>query len=174
MSRTVAQAVQHLSLRERWKRQRRCRGFRFRNDVMIVEPPSKRGVCGELRIADAQIGIGRVVSEAVFARATLHQRHPLTAQPLVSEQSCGSALPVRARQDGRQRHAILDRLIGALPEVRKHWMRGIAEQAQPSLGRTEDCQFRSEGAVMIKQSCWKFPTCRRNVLSDARLPTWPQ
>lgn len=59
---------------------------------MVVEPPAKRGVSGDLCVPDTQVGVGRVVSEAVLARATLDQRNSLTAKALISEQRCGSCL----------------------------------------------------------------------------------
>ena len=49
-----------------------CCGFCFRDDVMVVKPPSKSRVSGDLSVSDAEIGIGGVVSEAVFSRATLN------------------------------------------------------------------------------------------------------
>ena len=55
---------------------------------MIVQPSPKCGVRGDLGVADAQIGIGGVVAEAVFARAALDQCNPLAAQALIGEQ-CG-------------------------------------------------------------------------------------
>jgi len=61
--------------------------------------------------------------------AALELRYALASQPLVSEQGRRSRSAVCARQDGRERHTILNRLIGALAKVRKHWMRGIAEQS---------------------------------------------
>jgi hypothetical protein len=76
---------------------------------MVVEPLAEQGVGGDLGIADAQVGVGRVVPEAVLSRATLDQRDPLTAETLVSEESCGSNLSVRARQNRCQRHSVLYR-----------------------------------------------------------------
>ena len=41
---------------------------------------------------------------------------------------------VGARQNRRERHPVLDRLVRALPQMRQHRVRGIAEQAEPPVG----------------------------------------
>ena len=84
--------------------------------------------------SDTEIRIGGVVPHPILTRAAMNLRHALAAQPFVGEQGGRRRVPIRARQDRRQRHAVFDRLIGALSEVRKHGMRGIAKQAQPLLG----------------------------------------
>jgi hypothetical protein len=45
---------------------------------------AERSMCGDLRVADAQVRISRVIPEAVRARAALDLRHSLAAQPFVS------------------------------------------------------------------------------------------
>jgi hypothetical protein len=94
--------------------------------IVIVELLAKRGMCGDLGVPDPKIGMRRIVPQSVLSRATLDLRHAFASQALVSEQGGGSRSPVRARQEGCERHTILDRLIGALPKVRKHRMRGVA------------------------------------------------
>ena len=79
-------------------------------------------------IPNAKVSIGGVVSEAILTGPTLHLRDPLTAKSLIGEKRCGRGFPIRARQDRRKRHTILNRLVGALTEVRKHRMRGVTEQ----------------------------------------------
>jgi hypothetical protein len=101
---------------------------------MVVEPLAERGVGGDLSIPDAQVGVGRVVPQAVLSRATLDQRDPLTAEALISEESCGGRLSVRARQNRRERHSILYRLVGALSQVGKHRVRRVAKKGQSSSG----------------------------------------
>ena len=112
-------------------RETHCRGLGLRDDVMIVKPLAERGVGGDLGVPHAQIRVQGIVAQAVFARAALDQRDSLTAQAIIGEQRRRRSLSVRARQDCRQRHAILDRLVGSLSEMGKHRVRGIAEQRQP-------------------------------------------
>src|SRR5690348_3243039 len=101
---------------------------------MVIKPPAERGMRCDLCISDAKIGMDGVISQPVLPRAALDLRHPIAAKPLVGEEALRRAGPIRAHQYRRERHAVLDRLIGALSEMRKHWMRGIAEQAEPLPG----------------------------------------
>src|ERR1700722_19913072 len=123
-----------LAIRGSQLRQHCRRRLRARDHIVIVELLAKRGMCGDLGVPDPEIGMRRIVPQPVLARATLDLRHAFASQVLVSEQGGGSRSPVRTRQEGCERHTILDRLIGALPKVRKHRMRGITKQAEPSLG----------------------------------------
>ena len=112
----------------------RRRGFRLRHHIVTIEPLAEFGVRGDFGVADAEIGVSRIVAHAAGARAALDLGDAFAPQPLIGQQGEGSRRPVGASEDDRQRHAVLDRLVGALSEMRKHGMRGIAEQAQPSLG----------------------------------------
>jgi hypothetical protein len=109
-------------------------GLRFGYDVVIVKPPAKGGVSGDLGIAHAKIGINGVVSESILARAALDLRNTLPAKAFVGNERGGSGLPVCSRQNRRKRHSVLDRLVGALAEMREHRVRGIAQESKPSAG----------------------------------------
>src|SRR5665213_2907427 len=106
----------------------RRRRLRFGDHVVIVQAFAELDMRGEFGVANLEVGIDGVVAQSILTRAALHLRHPLAAKPLVGKQACGHHCGIRLRQDRRQRHAVLDRLVGALSEVRKHRMRGIAEQ----------------------------------------------
>src|SRR3954453_15875702 len=101
---------------------------------MIVKPPAECGMRGDLGISDAEIGMDGIVPQPVLPRAALDLRHTVAAKPLVGEEALGRTRPIRARQNGRERHAVFDRLVGALSEMRKHWMRPIADQGEPLPG----------------------------------------
>jgi hypothetical protein len=130
---------------------------------MVVEPLAERGVGGDLGIPDAQVRVGRVIPEAVLPRATLDQRDPLTAEALISEESCGGSLAVRACQNRRECHSILYRLAGALSQVGKHRVRRVAKKGQAASGpdwqRLTVIQSPSERRL--------YPLQQR---SDARIP----
>ena len=91
----------------------------------------------DLGISQAKVSVGGNLLETVFARATLDLCHALAAKVLVYQKGCGSRSPLRERQDSRERHPVLDRLVGALPEMRKHWVRGVTEEGEqtPGAGR---------------------------------------
>jgi hypothetical protein len=101
---------------------------------VVVERPAEVGVCDKLGVAYAEIGVGGIDPQAVLARTELDLRNALAAQPLIGLERLGHRRVVDLRQDRRQRHAVLDRLVRALSEVGQHGMRGIAKEAQPALG----------------------------------------
>ena len=49
-----------------------CGGFCFRDHVMVVEPPSKSGMSSDLSVPDAEVRVGKIVSEAVLTGAPLN------------------------------------------------------------------------------------------------------
>ena len=87
------------------------------------------GVRDEIGVALVQIIDHRIDAQPVLAGAELDLGDALAAQPLVGEQAGGRAGRVGPGEEGGERHAVLDRLVGALAEVRQHRMRRVAEQA---------------------------------------------
>src|SRR4029078_3898348 len=82
--------------------QRHCRGLCIGNDVVIVKLPPEGCVRGELGIANTQVGIGRVVAQPVFARATLDLRYALAAKPLIGQERGRRALRGASAADPRE------------------------------------------------------------------------
>ncbi len=111
-----------------------CGGLCVGHYVVVVEPLAKGGMGNNFGVSDAKIGIRGIVSEPVLAGTALDLRNTLTAKTLIGEESRGGSFPVGTRQDRRERHSILNRLVGALTEVRQHRVCGIAEQSEPSAG----------------------------------------
>src|SRR6187551_3860410 len=143
--------------------QSHCGGLCIGNDVVIVKRPAEGCVRGYFGVAKTQVGISRIVAQPVFARATLYLRDALAAKPLIGKERGRRALRAGARKDRRKRHAVLDRLVGALSEVRQHRVRGIAKKGQSSLG---PCR---QWFAIIKRPTERHLHLREKIL-DARVP----
>ena len=94
----------------------------------------------------------------------LNLRDTLTAQTLIGGKRGPHSCAIRAREDRRERHSVFYGLVGALPEMRKHWMRGVPQKRQPT---TRPGRER----LAIVQSPSK---CHLHLLQkrlDARVPT---
>src|SRR5262245_31964784 len=107
-------------------------GLSLWNHIVVVELLAKRSVGCDLGIADPEIGVGRVVAHTVFARATLNLRNALAAEALISGKRGRYDRAIRAREDRRECHSVFYGLIGALPEMGKHRVRGVAQKRQPA------------------------------------------
>ena len=92
-----------------------CRGgARIRHHVVGIKVLAKFGMRDELCVADTKIGAGGIHTQPILARATLNLRHTLATQSLVGKQRRRDCRCVHLRQNRRERHAILDRLVGPL------------------------------------------------------------
>ena len=92
------------------------------------------GVRGELCVADTEIGSDRIETQSILPRAKLNLRHTLATQSLVGQQRRRDGRCVHLGQDHCERHAVLDRLVGPLTQMRQHRMCRVAEQRQPPFG----------------------------------------
>src|SRR5579875_3910632 len=125
--------------------------------VVLVDPPPV-----------GQPGAGAVVAGAVAPRAELDARGPAAPQPLVGGKRPRD--PGRARagaEQRRQRHGVLEGLVDALAQVRKHRVRRVAEQRQPPVAppgqRRAVVQSPAEPAAAR-------PADRCDDLADERIP----
>jgi hypothetical protein len=103
-----------------------------KNDIVIIELPSEFCHCGDLGVSDIEISVTGVVAEPVLPGATLYGRSSVATKSLISEKCGRNRGLFGGCEDFRQRDPILNGLIGALAEVRQHWMRRVAKECQPS------------------------------------------
>ena len=95
--------------------QQGCRGgARIRHHVVGIKVLAEFGVRGELCVADTEIGVGGIETQSILPGATLNLRHTLATQSLVGKQRRRDCRCVHLGQDRRERHAVLDRLVGPL------------------------------------------------------------
>jgi hypothetical protein len=138
-------------------------GRGVRDDIVIIELPAERSMCSDFCISQGQVPICRVVTQAVLTCAGLDFCDALASKTLVSSKRRREPLVASSRQDRGKRHPILDRLIGALPKVRKHRMGCVAQERQSSSG---PCRQRF---TIVERP----PECRLNMpqeRADARIP----
>src|SRR5262249_16106171 len=122
---------------------------------MVVQPLAECRMRFNLGIANSQIRVGRIIPQAILARTALDLRHALTPQMLISKQRCRRSCLVRTLENCCERHAIFNRLIGALSEMGKHRMSSITEKSQSSPGpgrkRLAVIQGPPEGCLHLVQ-----------------------
>src|SRR6516165_5662152 len=107
--------------------QAECHSLRIRNHIVIIETAAENGMSPDLSVAHLEISNNRIIAQSTFSRTALNGCHSLAAQALVSKKRGNNFIAVTVRQNSSQRHAVLDRLIGTLSKMRKHWVRRIPE-----------------------------------------------
>src|SRR3954454_7633159 len=94
---------------------RRGRGL----GVVLPDPGALLGLVGQLPVAVLGVAGLRIVASAAAAGAELHAGGVLVAERLVACEGRWGGGVVGVGEQGAERHAVFDGLIGALPDMRQ-------------------------------------------------------
>jgi hypothetical protein len=96
-------------------------------DIIVVEPSAKLRRSRDFLIALLKTSRSRVQSKTLLPRLGLNDIGALAAESFVPSQDIGYLGGVPPFEEDRQSDAVFDRLICALPDMRKHSMCCVAE-----------------------------------------------
>jgi len=93
----------------------------------VEEPSAKGDRFFDLLVAPSKASGSRIIPKPLLARLGLNDIGALAAESFVASQHVGYFGAVTPFEENRQRNAVLDRLVGALTDMRKHRMGRVAK-----------------------------------------------